>query len=78
MATTRLVPFNIVSNNYTIQPFCLQPKQDPKENSLKSLMELFAQLEPNIGGMVTRWVSFRILSDDLTHQQRHQLHQNLV
>ena len=31
------------------------------ENSLK--LELFAQLEPNFGGMVTWWVHLRIILD---------------
>ena len=35
-----------------------------------SRLELLAQLEPNFGGLVLRWSSFRIITDDPTRQPR--------
>ena len=49
-------------------------------NSWKNLQDckLLTQLESNFGGMITSWVSFRILSDDLICQPRWLPQPNLV
>ena len=74
-------PFRIVSGvliGHPIWPLLLKIEKKGWFLKKSSPPKPFSQLMPNFGGMVLRWSSFRIVSDDPARQPRWPPQRNLV